>query len=195
VYILFKEQKYKFLREMASGNVSLRCTKKKCSARIEMDKPVNGEHLHDIVNNHDGQCHILRNNCKRKATKNIINRPSKIMRHKLCASENTEMVSDDIGNIRVSMFRQRRKLLPTTPQSLEEAINLVSNRNILTNGNETFCYVDIESKIIFPTTKSNIQYMYHNSSLLVADGIFYVCPKFFYQLFTIHVVAVEDIYI
>ena len=38
VCILFKEQKYRLLREMASGNVSLRCTKKKCSARIEMDK-------------------------------------------------------------------------------------------------------------------------------------------------------------
>jgi hypothetical protein len=81
VYILFKEQKYRFLREMASGNVSLRCTKKKCSVRIEMDKPmtaivrVNGEHLHDIVNNHDAQCYILRNNYKRKVTENITDRP------------------------------------------------------------------------------------------------------------------------
>jgi len=41
---------------MASGNVPLRCTKEKCSPRIEMDKSmtaiivrVNGdEHLHDI---------------------------------------------------------------------------------------------------------------------------------------------------
>jgi len=45
----------------------------------------------------------------------------------LCAAENTEMVSDDIGNIRVSMCRQRRKLLPRTPQSLEEAINQIIN--------------------------------------------------------------------
>jgi len=28
--ILFKEQKYRFLREMVSSNVLLRCTKKKC---------------------------------------------------------------------------------------------------------------------------------------------------------------------
>ncbi|KAE9526500.1 hypothetical protein AGLY_013148 [Aphis glycines] len=45
------------------------------------------------------------------------------MRHELCAAENTAMVSDDIGNILVSMYRQRRKLLPTTPQSLEDAFN------------------------------------------------------------------------
>jgi len=31
---------------------------------------VNGEHLHDIVNDCDDQCHIV-NNCKRKATENI----------------------------------------------------------------------------------------------------------------------------
>jgi hypothetical protein len=93
VCILFKEQKYRFLREMANGNMSLRCIKKKCSARIQMDKPMttivsNGEHLHEIVNDHDAQCHILRNNCKRKATENITARPSKIMRHELCAAEN-----------------------------------------------------------------------------------------------------------
>jgi len=50
---------------------------------------INGEHLHEIVNDHDAQCHILRNNCKRKATENITDRPSKIMRHVLCAAENT----------------------------------------------------------------------------------------------------------
>jgi len=101
------------------------------------------------------------------------------MSHELCAAENTKMVLDDIGNIWVSMYKQRRKLLPTTPQSLEEAINQVSNKNILTDRNETFCHVDTESKIIFLNTKSNIQYVCYNSLLLVADGTFYLCPKFF----------------
>jgi len=32
----------------------------------------NGEHLFDIVNHYDAQCHILRNSCKRKA-KTIMN--------------------------------------------------------------------------------------------------------------------------
>jgi len=52
--ILSNEQKYRFLREMASGNVSLRCTKQTCSARIDMNDSMtiiireSGEHLHDI---------------------------------------------------------------------------------------------------------------------------------------------------
>jgi len=116
---------------MASGNVSFRCTKKKCSARIEMDKSITYDcnstivrvnsylmvSINDIVNDHDAQCHILCNNCKRKANENITDRPSKIMRHELCPAENTEMisvVSDDIGNNRVSMYRQKRKLLTTS---------------------------------------------------------------------------------
>lgn len=68
------------------------------------------------MNDNDAQCHILRNNYKRKANENITDRPSKIIRYESCAAENTEMVSDDIGNIRVSMYKQRRKLLSTTPQ-------------------------------------------------------------------------------
>jgi len=64
---------------------------------------------------------------------------------------------------------------------IEEAINQVSNLNILTNRHETFYYVDTESKIIFLTTKSNIQHMRqrHISSLLFADDTFYVCLKIF----------------
>lgn len=74
------------------------------------------------------------------------------------------------------MYRQKRKLLPIMPQSLEEAIDEVNNRNILTNINETFSHVDIESKIIFLITKSNIQFMCHNSSQLFT----FSCPKFSY---------------
>lgn len=96
---------------MTSGNVSLRCTKNKCSTRIKMDKSmtaivhVNGVHLLDIVNDHVAQYHVLRNNCKRKTVENITDEPSKIIRHELCTAENTEMVSDDIGNIQVSIYQ------------------------------------------------------------------------------------------
>jgi len=86
------------------------------------------------------------------------------------------------------MYRQKRKFLPTTsPKSLEEAINQVGNRTVLTNRYKTFCHVNKESKIIFLTTKSNIQYLYHNSSILVAHGtIFYVCSNFFFTSFIPH---------
>jgi len=54
---------------MASGNVSLRCTKQKCSARIEINSSltinIHSKYLHDIINDHDVQCHILRYNYKR----------------------------------------------------------------------------------------------------------------------------------
>lgn len=33
--------------------------------------PVSGKHLHGIINDHDAQYHILRNNCKRKEYENI----------------------------------------------------------------------------------------------------------------------------
>jgi hypothetical protein len=60
--ILFNDQKYRFLQEMASDNVNQK-KKKKCSARTETDKPttkifrVGGELLHRIANDRDAQCH------------------------------------------------------------------------------------------------------------------------------------------
>jgi hypothetical protein len=52
---------------------------------------VNDEYLYDIVNDHDAQSHVLRNNCKRKATEYITDRLSIIMRHELYVAENTEI--------------------------------------------------------------------------------------------------------
>jgi len=52
--ISFNELKYRFLREIASGNVSLRCTKQKCSARIEMNNSMTIIiRVSVIVNDHD----------------------------------------------------------------------------------------------------------------------------------------------
>jgi len=58
---LFNEQKYIFLREMVSGNVSSWYIKKRkqwkqINKSVFVIFRVNGDYLHDMLNGRDGQC-------------------------------------------------------------------------------------------------------------------------------------------
>jgi hypothetical protein len=67
-------------------------------------------------------------------------------------------------------------------------INLILRLLIITtHRNETFCHVDEESKIVIFITKSNLEYIANNSYTILGDGTFYVCPAYFEQLHTVHV--------
>ncbi|KAF0756010.1 Uncharacterized protein FWK35_00023906, partial [Aphis craccivora] len=74
---------------MASGDISWRCTVRQCTSTIHTNSKIsnilteneNIFHNHNIVENRDIQRQIVRNNCKRKATECISERPNKIIRH------------------------------------------------------------------------------------------------------------------
>ncbi|KAF0701617.1 Uncharacterized protein FWK35_00034126, partial [Aphis craccivora] len=72
------------------------------------------------------------------ATECISERPNKIIRRELMVVETTELLHDDMSSIRKSMYRGRRKIIPTAPTSLFELIQQLKINNISTHRNETF---------------------------------------------------------
>ncbi|KAL4135666.1 hypothetical protein QTP88_007264 [Uroleucon formosanum] len=65
----------------------------------------------------------------------------KIIRKEMSSIEkNTVIRSNYVSLIRKSMYYERRKHLPTLPKSLEDALNFVSNYDILTCQNEKMTY-------------------------------------------------------
>jgi len=128
------------------------------------------------VENRDIQQQIVRNNCKRKATECISERPNKIIRRELMAVKTTELLHNDISSIRKSMYRERRKIIPEAPTLLFELIQQLKINSVTTHRNETFCHVDEESKIVILTTNTNLEYLVDNSYTILGNGTFYVCP-------------------
>jgi hypothetical protein len=86
------------------------------------------------------------------------------------------------------MYRERRKIIPAVPTSINELIQPLKINSFTTHRNEIFCHVDEESKIVIFTTKSNSEYLINNSYTILGDGTFYVCHVHFEQLYTVHVV-------
>jgi hypothetical protein len=89
-------------------------------------------------------------------------------------------------SIRQAVYRRRRKTQPKLPKSREETHEVVQEYELKSSNNEDMIYTnDIDTKIIMFTTESNQRFLCQDVHLF-ADGTFQYCPKYFYQLYTIH---------
>ena len=100
--------------------VTYRCTNRKCVASITVDKSEEvilerrGAHNHAEVENIGVK--KIQNSIKRKATEDISERPSKIVNAGLRDIPlDVNVTTKDILNIRQSLYRTRRGILPVLP--------------------------------------------------------------------------------
>lgn len=175
---------------MKSGNISWKCAKKECRALIETDSlktsilEVKQNHNHLPLSDGEIERDGLRNTCKRKAAENLCIKPSKIRKTTLASAENYNLSEQDIKTVRQAVYEARSKVRPPKPRSRVEALQQARDFDILTNRNEKFCHV--YDDIVLLTCATNIEFLFLNSDVILGDGTFYVCPKHFYQLYTIH---------
>lgn len=113
-------------------------------------------------------------------------RPNKIIRKAI--SDADHVTVNDISNYRQNIYRKHREVLPVLPKSYDEAIlQLISSQETLvTFKKERFLYVN-NNKIVLLTCETNLKTLCENSDYILADGTFRFCPKYFYQLYTIHI--------
>jgi len=97
------------------------------------------------------------------------------------------LTTQDVNAIRKTVYYVRSKLLPTLPKSTEEAQDALDKIGIKTLTGENFLFHnDTASNIVILTCNTNLNILKNSRSIYV-DGTFKCCPKFFYQMFTIHV--------
>lgn len=196
---------YKFskFRTLKDGNISWRCVNKKCGAFVKSDPTVveiftgivqhkNHEQLSSRKIDHD---HI-KNECKRKAKEDLSLKPSKIIRSQLIKEANAEtsVEQTDLKKTQKAIYNARRSIIPALPKSARRTIEQLRNLQCKTNLNEDFCFIEPIAGIVIFTCESNLNFLRQNSTVVLADGTFYTCPPFFYQLYVIHV-YVPDQYI
>uniref|UniRef100_A0A6P7GMH4 Uncharacterized protein LOC114344197 n=1 Tax=Diabrotica virgifera virgifera TaxID=50390 RepID=A0A6P7GMH4_DIAVI len=129
----------------------------------------------------------VQNNAKRKATEDISIRPSKIM-NMVMRDAVLSATTQDLSNIRDSIYRSRRKLLPPLPKNLDDVFDALATIEIKTSINEDFLLsLNKELGIVIFSCEKNLQFLCSETKFF-CDGTFNYCTKFFTQLFTIHVV-------
>ncbi len=129
------------------------CTKKNYNGQINTDSAVSvlleeTEHNHDEMSKREVQSVIVKGNCKRKACQEMTSQPSKIIRQKLVSIENVtgmnntkSVVSNDLVNIQLAMYRERRKHLPTVPKNIAEVLQRLKDLSLVMSKEEKYCFL------------------------------------------------------
>uniref|UniRef100_A0A2S2Q1U3 Uncharacterized protein n=1 Tax=Sipha flava TaxID=143950 RepID=A0A2S2Q1U3_9HEMI len=157
----------------------------------------NGNLIHQTSNEHNHyensvqsvEIHVLRENCKRKASGSISIRPIKIIRTELLKSVNSEEIEhSDIRSIRKATYEKRRQIYPAFPKSLIDSIEQlksIHNHDVLKFKGEQFIFVPNNKLFVCITTEQNLRCMIKSSDFF-ADGTFNYAPKHYIQLYTIN---------
>lgn len=112
-------------------------------------------------------------------------RPTKLINRTLRESCDENITTRDIANIRQSIYRARRSVLPPLPQSLEDVHEAWESIQYHTNKGENFLLVNNRQlHIIIFSCKTNLKILCTSDKIYI-DGTFDYCANFFvnYLLF------------
>lgn len=123
----------------------------------------------------------------RKKSGDITKRPAAIIRNELMDMSENNLHRNDLRNVSLSLYRERRKNFPTLPKSREETHTTVREMDTTTSKAEDLLMVnDPDSGIIIFSTATNMKCLCNDIGELFIDGTFKCCARYFYQLYTIH---------
>ena len=92
----------------------------------------------------------------------------------------------DIRNVSLSLYRQRRRQLPTLPKNRDETHAAITKIDTMTSKQENVVIVNAQdSGIVIFSTAINVACLCNDVEDLFINGTFKCCPRYFYQLYTI----------
>ena len=171
------------------------CRQRGCGARC-FTRPDDVIVSYNLDHNHVADLHklsrqVISSECKRKATEDISARPLKIINQQLATSSYGEHIDGkDLMLVRRAVWDSRRKVLPPVPKTVSDVHDAVDSvQHVTTHRGEKFVMQDDrENHMIILGCESNLNQL-AAADVILMDGTFDCCPKFFAQVFTIHCAA------
>ncbi|CAC5420933.1 unnamed protein product [Mytilus coruscus] len=182
---------YRKVSVLKHNNISYRCTIKSCKASVTTDSDgltivkTQNEHNH-VADDRKTEAKELRVRSREKSG-DVFSRPSKIVRTDLQGTKESHLVPKYLKNASLAVYRERRKDTPVLPKSRDDVHTATSFMLIETNKSEKFLLTnDREKGVLIFSTHLNLECLCNDMSAIFIDGTFKCCPKYFYQLYTLH---------
>ena len=103
---------------------------------------------------------ILRTACKRKVVDMMSELPSKIINSELFKMDEENLEKKDLKYVRLSIYRERRKLHPAQPKNQAEFHSILDDIGVVTNKDDHFVLCnDSESRIILFGCEANLKFL------------------------------------
>lgn len=192
VCVIFLNYKFRKMRKFVNGNVKFACCKKSCKSVIHTTADhknvieVFNEHDHEAYSGEQLKIESFRSLVRKKAVEQVRSQPSAVVDQVLRSGEEADLDQEDYQKLKRSVYLQRRKKFPKLPTSLAEAQQTLweCQNTITTVGGEKFCYSDGDLSIF--TNTDNLKLLCEATEVF-GDGTFDYAPKFYTQLYTLHV--------
>ena len=124
---------------------------------------------------------------KQKATEDISQRPSKVIRSVLCDIQEDHLQPKNLRSTSQAMYRERRKRHPSNPKRRNDVFEALRGLSAKSSKGENLLMVsDSDYGIVIFTTMANWNFLCSDISDIFMDGTFKCCPKYFEQLYTLH---------
>lgn len=190
--LLYEQNTYRVDRITQDDCISWRCTMKTCKGRLRTNSSMTEitsliqDHNHDV----DSKKIVrqqLRVAVKREAPDEFTSRPSKVIRRELHRFNDELLDTRDIKNVAQSLYRERRKTYPALPKDRAEVHEVLKNIDTQTKKGENFILENNQDTgIIILTCETNLKFLADSTEEIFVDGTFKSCPKYFFQLYSIH---------
>lgn len=202
VFDNYKFYKYRTLK--STSETVWCCVLKSCRAKLyTLGENSNlifskscGSHEHEAVIASVLNRERINNGVKRKADECLCERPSKIIHKELSTRVETMQTFSrkDMTYVRNNLGRMKRQQFPKLPKSSKEFQECLNTLDVKTIQDEDFLLCnDISEGVVIFACKRNLEFMCAQN-IFYMDGTFDHCPKYYFQLFTIHVL-VNTIYV
>ena len=132
---------------------------------------------------------ILRVAAKQKATEDISQCLSKVIRSVLCDIQEDHLQPKDLRSTSQAMYRERRKRHPSNPKSQNDVFEALRGLSVKSRKGKNLLHViDSDYGIVIFTSMTNLKFLHVCSDIsdIFMDGTFKCCPKYFEQLYTLH---------
>lgn len=178
-------------------NTYWKCLQQNCKATIvTMDdniRRIGGEEHNHPSEAAEIEVRRTLESMRKRARDDITPMPS-LYEEEVCKLRNTPWTDETTAvarslptyqTVKDTLYRERRKKLPPLPTTRRD-LNM-ANEWMQTSAGENFALINEgeDDRIMAFCTYDNLRYLC-DAETIFCDGTFYVCPKIFYQLYTIH---------
>lgn len=163
----------------------------RCKTDFGMTHIISGnfDHVHPAETTKNIQRQRLKQAVKRKATKDLCTKPSKIISREILLSEDrcTDLEPNDYKAVRQALYRERAKLRPKLPESRKDTFEKLEEYLSKQSYLDMIHHIDYEAEMILFFNISSLELLCEPGNDVFGDGTFQFCAKHFSQLYTLHV--------
>ena len=186
---------YKSCTDEDNDTVTWRCSTRKCNATVHTNTSTSTLTSTRNIHNHNPRSayYFLKlhthHRVKRRASEFADQRPAKMVILSIDSDDDDHYTDHDLNNLKraASRAKMQRRFGKVLPRNREEVIKVLEEQIIERSAPGSNLIKHVKNDIVMLATDKSLEFLKEGTYQVLGDGTFRYCPKYFCQLYTIHI--------